>query len=72
MREMPLWCPDCESEDYTQVPDGKHGFSYIEVVCNECGRRYLFAINVGAQLARHEEKLRRQSLSAEGDNANPS
>jgi hypothetical protein len=68
---MSLWCPDCDGEDYTQVPDGKGGFSAIEVVCKNCARRYMYAINVGAQLARHEEKLRRQSLSAERDNANP-
>jgi transcription elongation factor Elf1 len=52
--ERELWCPKCGGHNYTQPPGGKVGLSTIEVVCDDCGHRYEFAVNLGAQFARDE------------------
>ena len=57
---MALWCPSCDGHDYTPLPGGKIGFSSIEVLCDDCGHRYMFAVNIGAQLAREEEPQAQQ------------
>jgi hypothetical protein len=60
-----LWCPKCGSFDNTPLPGGKGGFSQLEVLCDGCGHRFTFAVNVGAEIARQEEKLRRQGRSTQ-------
>ncbi len=77
---MELWCPKCGGHNYTRPPGGKIGFSQVEVVCDDCGHRYGFAVNLGAQLARDEAELQAQQRSPRpkgegeqpGDIANPS
>jgi hypothetical protein len=49
---------ECDGRNYTRPLGGKIGFSQIEVVCDDCGHRYWFAVNIGAQLARDEAELR--------------
>jgi hypothetical protein len=70
---MPLWCPKCDGRNYTRPPGGKVGFSAMEVVCDDCGHRYWFAINIDAHLARHETELREQqgSRTPEGEGEQP-
>jgi len=52
----PLWCPQCGSHENTAVSEGVVGFSQAEVICDDCGERYIFAINFSAWLARHEQE----------------
>jgi hypothetical protein len=54
----PLWCPNCGGHENTPVPGGLVGFSQLEVTCDDCGERYIFAINFGAWLARKEQERR--------------
>ena len=72
MTEEPLWCPDCGGRDYTPVPGGSIGLSHREVTCDACGKRYYFAENLGAHLARGEQERRDQERdSCEGADASP-
>ena len=58
----PLWCPNCGGRAWTRGPCGRISFSEVEVTCDACGTRYLFAENIGAHIARAaQERLEQES-----------
>jgi hypothetical protein len=61
---QPLWCPTCGGREWTPVPGGTSGFSQIEVTCDLCEERYLFALNFFMQLARAEQERREREQRA--------